>query len=90
MKQIEPIQYTTDGDKATQFDLTIINDNGIDCCYINWELYDINGLSVNNGLLFCGDYVDMGGIVINNYTNYKNDPYTFVANNITKQLTIIN
>lgn len=74
MKQIQPIQQTNQGNEATQIIVTILNDNGIDFCYFQWYLYDINGLYVNNGMIFCG-YED--------YTNWNHDdiyPYTFVAN----------
>jgi len=91
MKQIEPIQQTTDGNEATQLEVNIIQDNLIDSCYLVWSLYDINNQLVNNGSIYCGNYTyTIDNITSTDYTDVKNDPYNFVANNLTKQLTIIN
>ena len=89
MKQIEPIQYTTEGSEATQLEASYINDNGVDSCYIEWRLYDINNLLVNNGLLFCGDSTDIDGSQIKNYTDCKKDMYNFLSNNLSKPLIFI-
>ena len=84
MRQIEPIQYTTDGNKATQLEANISYDNLIDSCYLVWVLYDENSIPVNNGMLFCGDYIDgITGDVVTDYTDVKSDLYNFAANNLS-------
>ena len=53
-------------------------DNLIDSCYLVWVLYDENSIPVNNGMLFCGDYIDgITGDVVTDYTDVKSDLYNF-------------
>ena len=83
MKQIESIQYTTDGNEATQLLVTSVNDDLINSCSFDWKLFDATGSLVNNGLLLCTG---------TDYTNWNGDnvyPYIFVANNLDKPLTLI-
>jgi len=91
MRQIEPIQYTTDGNEATQLEVNIVQDNLIDSCYLEWKLYDINNQLVNNGMIFCGNYTyNIDNSTSTDYTDVKNDPYNFAANNLSKPLTFVN
>jgi len=81
MRQIEPIQNTTDGNLATQLLVTIVTDDLLSFCSFDWKLFDDNGTLVNNGLLSCfgEDYSNWNG---------NNDyPYSFVAT--AKNLTLL-
>ena len=72
MKQIQPIQFTNEGNMATQLNVILINDNLIDSCNFNWQLFDVNGTLVDTGILLCNSI---------DYTNWNGDnnyPYTFV------------
>ena len=83
MKQIEPIQYTTEGNEATQLLVTSINDDLLTFCNFDWKLFDTAGSLVDNGLLLCTG---------TDYSNWNGDniyPYIFVANNLAKSITLI-
>jgi hypothetical protein len=84
MKQIQPIDYNGNGVIATQLKVQSVNDDLATQCTFCWYLFDDNGTPVDNGSVQCmgADYTAWSGD--NNY------PYTFVAANIGKVLTLIN
>ena len=83
MKQIKPIQDTTEGNEATQLLVVSVNDDLLTFCNFDWKLFDTAGSLVDNGLLLCtgADYT--------NWSGNNEFPYKYVAANITKPLTII-
>jgi hypothetical protein len=73
MITIQPIQFTDNSNKATQLQVTSVNDDLSTSCIFNWVLYDTAGACVDNGTVSCTG-VD--------YTNWSGDnmyPYQFVA-----------
>jgi hypothetical protein len=84
IKQIKPIQYTEEGNLATQLQVTLVYDDLNTSCSFDWKLFDDNGTLVNNGIINCfgNDYLSWSGD--------NNFPYTFVSNNLSKPITLLN
>ena len=81
MTQITPVQYTTNGNMATQLMVTSVSDNLIDTCNFDWKLFDNNGALVDNGLLLCTG---------TDYSVWQGDntyPYTFTAGRLGLTIT---
>ena len=81
MKQIQPMQLTSEPLIATQLLIQSVNDDLATSCRFEWKLFTEDGTYVNNGTIDC---------VGEDYTNWQGDnnyPYVFVANFLN--LTII-
>jgi len=73
MKQIEPIQYTTDGPVCTHIKVWSRNDDLNERADFEWILFNSIGQIVTKGMIPCEG---------NNYTVWAGDnnfPYTYVA-----------
>lgn len=76
MIQIQPIQFTTEGNIATQLDVEIISNDSISLALFGWTLYDSTGIYVDNGTIYCG------GVDYSNWNGDDNYPYEFIMNTL--------
>lgn len=80
MKEITPIQYTTDGPICTYIKVWSRNDDLTERCDFEWILFNSIGQVVTNGMIPCEE---------ENYTTWTGDnnyPFTYVANIIGVEL----